>query len=241
MTELERRLGYQFADHQLLATALVHRSYANEEPGEVITNERLEFLGDSIVAFLVTDRLYKRYPDLSEGELTRARASLVNRQALASISRRLKLGDALILGRGARSAGGHRLDSILSDALEAVLGAIYLDNGLPACEAFVDRFLGLDTVEFHEVLVEKDYKTRLQEDMQGRLQYAPEYRLIGEPPDYPRFRVEVRGGDEVLGVGEGLSKSQAEQVAASEALSYLESDTDTDDPSEPDAGELSGS
>ncbi|MDQ3855623.1 MAG: ribonuclease III [Chloroflexota bacterium] len=222
MRPLEARLGYRFTDRQLLFTALVHRSYANETNEPVSTNERLEFLGDAVLAFVVAERLYALHPSLTEGELTRARASLVNRQALATAARQLHIGEALVLGRGASASGGHRLESILSDTFEAVLGAVYLDGGLEPCYGLVDTVLNLDSFDVRSCLAEKDCKTRLQEETQSRWKTTPEYRVLASPPEHQDFRVEAVVDGEALGVGAGSTKAQAEQEAAAAALQALD-------------------
>lgn len=189
--------------------------------GAVQTNERLEFLGDAIIAFLVAERLFRTYPHISEGELTRARASLVNGKTLAEIARNLDLGPALILGRGAKSAGGHRLDSILSNTLEAIIGAAYLDGGLDACNSIADRLFDLEAVDVAPWLYQKDHKTRLQEQTQSHLKIAPTYVVLSGPPVDTEFSVEARVNGKVVGTGAGASKSQAEQAAAKMALDAL--------------------
>ena len=221
LARLERRLDYHFGDRTLLLTALTHRSYVNESQQTVATNERLEFLGDAVLAFLVAERLYRLYPDLSEGALTRARANMVNRGALAHAARALDLGQAIVLGRGTRAAGGHRLDSILADAYEAVVGAVYLDGGLEPARRLVEQTLSVDEAELFGRSEGKDYKSRLQEVVQARHKVAPQYLLIAGPPGQPGFVVRVRVDDTELAEGAGLSKSEAEQAAAREALQLL--------------------
>ncbi len=219
---LERKLGYRFRNGSLLYTALVHRSFANESDVPVETNERLEFLGDAVLAFVVAEHLYELEPELDEGELTRVRASLVNRRSLAALARKLELGDAVVLGKGARSAGGQRLDSVLADTFEAVVGAVFLDGGIGECRALIHRLLGLD--EDSTVLArlrQKDAKTRLQEEIQSRTKTTPQYVVLATPPDATEFRVRVDVNGTALASGTGPTKAAAEQAAAASALRIL--------------------
>lgn len=218
-----RKIGYTFRDPALLDLALTHRSALGETLEHYHSNERLEFLGDSVLGVVVTEALYRRYPHRSEGRLTRAKSVLVSREALARHARRLDLGLYLHLGPGEERSGGRNRHSILSNAVEAVLGAIYLDGGLSAAERFVHQHL-LDEIEkaaadrFH-----RNFKSWLLEHAQAHGLQGPEYRVIEERgPDHKKcFRVEVRLDGKPLGVGEGRSKKLAEQDAASKAVEAL--------------------
>lgn len=219
---LQDALGYRFRDIELLISALVHRSYLNERRATHGSNERLEFLGDSVLAVVTADRLYRRFPHSSEGELTLARARLVNRQTLATAARRLELGDALLVAKDVRIRGGHQLDAKLADAFEAVLGAAYLDGGVAAAEAIVDGALGPELEMVHPRDDHRDAKSRLQELIQARHRQTPLYATVEAPPGGGAFRIEVRLDDRVLGVGTGRSKAEAEREAAERALLAIE-------------------
>lgn len=169
--------------------------------------------------------MFSTYREATEGELTRARASLVNRRKLAEVSRSLDLSSHLVLGRGARVAGNHRLDSILSDAFEAILGAAYLDGGLEACTAIVDRWLKPGEVEPGAWSYDRDYKTRLQEETQSRFKITPVYSIVPGAPESPDFIAEVSVDGTVRGRGTGVSKAGAEQDAAKRALAWLAADS----------------
>lgn len=216
---LERRLGYFFCRPGLLFRALCHRSYTHEKQHlNLKENERLEFLGDAVLELAVTSLIHARYPDEDEGRLTQLRASLVNEQSLAELGRGLDLGRFVLLGKGELASGGADKSSILSDCLEAVLGAVYLDGGYETAAGLIRRlWSGLLNREPDRRL--KDYKTRLQEMMQERLKITPHYRHVrSEGPDHQRtFFVEVRAGGKALAPGRGGSKKEAEQDAASRA------------------------
>lgn len=216
---LESALGFRFSDPSLLELALTHRSRQRE--GEAsYSNERLEFLGDSVLGTAVAEHLYRRYPDWTEGELTKLKAAAVSEVTLAKAARAIELGTHLRLSQGEEMGGGRDRQSILSDALEAVFGAVYLDGGEAAARQVILRVMGsmLDEIERQEH--EKDYKTILQELIQQQYKLTPEYHVVGESgPDHQKFFVmEVCFGGETLGTGSGRSKKQAEQVAAREAL-----------------------
>lgn len=217
---LQKRLGYRFGDAALLQQALTHRSFGKNN------NERLEFLGDAILGAVIAAELYHRFPVASEGRLSRLRASLVRRESLAEIARELQLGEYLQLGTGERRSGGHRRGSILSDSLEALLGAIYLDNGYDACrrcilEQFAGRFDALD-----EITVLKDPKTRLQEYLQAQGSPLPEYQVLevsGEAhAQWFRISCTVQGASPCAGTGN--SRRKAEQEAAGMMLQQLASE-----------------
>jgi ribonuclease-3 len=219
LAELERGLGHQFANPELARQALTHRSHGAPH------NERLEFLGDSLLNCAVATLLYERFPQLSEGDLSRLRAALVNQSSLSGVAIRLGLGDRLRLGEGELKSGGFRRPSILADAVEAVLGAVFLDAGFEAVRGVVERLLG-DKLERKEGLpVDKDPKTALQEYLQGRKLQLPRYsvqRTEGEAHDQT-FTVECRVDD--LGIfasGKGASRRAAEQSAAEGLLAQLE-------------------
>ena len=215
---LQRALGYKFSDENLLALALAHRSVGTRN------NERLEFLGDSIVNHVIADALYHRFPDLREGSLSRLRASLVKGETLAEVAIELDLGAYLQLGSGERKSGGHRRESILADAFEAVAGAILLDGGYEACRERLLVWFDQRLAQLPEQGTAKDPKTRLQEYLQGRGQPLPDYQLlevVGEDHDQ-EFRVRCSLEQLTLMVeGKGSSRRKAEQSAASRALEQI--------------------
>ena len=218
---LQNALGYRFRDPKLLEQALTHTSYANENRSNRIThNERLEFLGDSILGFVVADYLYRNYPSRLEGELTRMRAELVCERSLAVMARELKLGDELRLGKGEERNGGRSRESILSDACEAILAAAYLDGGFEAAKGIVYRYV-LDRVA--DAGRSRDFKTLLQELVQREKGHTLSYHLLEESgPDHDKtFVVEVLRDGESVGTGTGHSKKLAEQAAAHEAVKAL--------------------
>jgi ribonuclease-3 len=218
---LAERLGWQVRDQALFATALAHRSWCAEHPGRE-PNERLEFLGDAVLGLIVTDYLFRRYPDLPEGELAKARAAVVNSASLATTARELQLGTALLLGKGEDSSGGRLKPSILADAMEALIGAIYLDAGYQAADEIVLRLLGERLQESARGPGEDDYKTRLQELCAQTYDELPSYRVTDTGPDHAKvFMAEVLVGGQTKGKGEGRSKKQAEQVAARHAWAAL--------------------
>lgn len=225
---LEGGLGHRFSDPELLTLALTHRSRVHEEGGEGFANERLEFLGDAVLDLIISEQLMEAQPNVSEGQLSRARAELVNGQSLADQARQLGLGNWVRLGRGEERSAGQLKASILSNVFEAVIGAMYLDGGLAPVRALVARlFLPL----FDDPsLFEPDPKTHLQERLQTLGRQLPVYRTVAESgPDHAKqFHIEVCLGDRVLGSGVGSSKRAAEQGAAREALVAL----DTPEPGE---------
>lgn len=213
-------LGHRFADQGLLARALTHRSAGAPH------NERLEFLGDALLGLIAAEALFRRCPRADEGAMTRARAELVRESTLARIARGLDLGTRLMLGPGEMKSGGHRRDSILSDALEAVIAAIYLDAGLDACRTAVLRWLEPELDRLAAGKVDKDPKTRLQEWLQARQHPLPAYELLGESgADHDRtFRVRCTVAEPAASAeGEGGSRRAAEQQAAEAVLSHLQS------------------
>ena len=222
METLEKKLGYEFKDKALLSNALTHSSYANEARNGTTSNERLEFLGDSVLSIIVSDYLFKEFKNIPEGELTKLRASLVCEKSLCSFSRKLDLGEYLKLGKGEDKGGGRERDSILADAFEAVLAAMYLDGGIEICRSHVMRFV-LPELEHTNDEVFKDYKTTLQEIIQRNPEEFVTYILTDESgPDHDKlFTVEVRLNSNVIGTGSGKSKKQAEQSAAKQALTLM--------------------
>lgn len=227
MEDLERKLEYVFHRRELLAEALSHSSYANEHRAAGLrSNERLEFLGDSVLGFVTAEFLFRQHPDLPEGDLTRIRAALVCEQSLYEAAQRLDLGRHLKLGRGEEGGGGRRRPSILADAMEAVFAAVYLDGGIAAADALIHRLL-LDA-EREEVVEERrrDYKTELQELVQRKSDQLLRYELTGSSgPDHAKefaFRVTLNGAE--IGTGTGRSKKEAEQSAACAALEHLKNE-----------------
>jgi len=224
LAALQQTLGVSFNDLSLLEQALVHSSYINERPGFAPTsNERLEFLGDAILGFIVAEELYQRFPQFSEGEMTKLRSSLVCRDALSRIARAISLGNYLYLGRGEEVSGGRHKPANLVGALEAVIAAIFLDQGSTTTRDFVLRSLDKELDRVLSQGIEADYKSQLQELIQSRQQQTPTYNVIeAGGPDHDRtFTVEVRLGDTVLGRGAGKSKKVAEAEAARSALDQL--------------------
>ena len=225
MRDLEKRLNYSFHKPALLEEALNHSSYANEHRAAGIrSNERLEFLGDSVLGFVTAEFLFCQHPDLPEGDLTRIRAALVCEQSLYEVARKLDLGKYLKLGRGEETGGGRERTSILADATEAVFAAVYLDGGIEAASGLIHRCL-LDAGK-EEVLEERrrDYKTALQELVQRQADQVLTYHMVGEVgPDHDKtFQAEVRLNGQPIGSGSGHSKKEAEQAAARAALEAVE-------------------
>lgn len=217
--QLASRLGMRFAAPALLAQALTHRSYAAEIDG-LTSNERLEFLGDTVLDLIIAEVLYHSYPEWPEGELTKAKAVAVGEPSLERVARAWNLGAFVRISRGEEASGGRDRRALLADAVEAVIGAYYLDQGLEACRTLVLREMTamLDTIARHEH--EIDFKTQLQEVLQARYQAAPTYTVLEEsgPPHDRTFRIAVLFQEATLGVGEGKSKKSAEQQAAARAL-----------------------
>ena len=221
MNELEEKLGYHFRDRGLLEHAMTHSSYANEHRGAGLTsNERLEFLGDSVLGVIVADYLFQKHPDMPEGELTRTRAALVCEGSLHEVAKSLNLGRYLRLGRGEDAGGGRKRPSILADATEAMLAAVYLDGGMEAVRPIIQALI-LD--KEREKSADRDYKTALQELVQRKPGAAVSYRLARESgPDHCRsFEMEASVDGRVIGMGAGRTKKEAEQMAAKAALEKL--------------------
>jgi ribonuclease III len=220
---------YRFKNPGVLAEALTHKSHVNERKGTTRShNERLEFLGDAVLSLIISDHLAQLYPQLSEGALSKLKANLVSESSLAQAARRMNLGAILRLGRGEELSKGREKPSLLADALEAVIAAVYLDGGLEASRVFTLGVLGaeLRQAEAHQTTPgEEDYKTRLQEWCQKQFDQLPHYVTVREsgPDHLKHFEVEVRVNELVAGTGRGLSKKEAEQMAARCALDQIES------------------
>ncbi len=220
LTELVKQLGLSSMPAEL-PLAMVHRSYSYEN-GRIPTNERLEFLGDSVLGVIITDHLYRAVPDLPEGQLAKMRSAIVNAQSLAVVARQCDVGTYLLLGRGEQSTGGREKVSILADAMEAVIGAVFLESGLEGARAFIlDRFAELiRTVP--QLGAGLDWKTSLQELCAAIGRGTPEYVVVGDGPDHARtFTAQVRVGDQLFGNGFGRTKKQAEQEAAQTAFEQV--------------------
>ena len=220
--DLETAIGYRFRNIQLLQNALTHSSYANERwHNSLLSNERLEFLGDSVLGMLVAEYLFRNFPDRPEGELTRMRADMVCEQTLAAAANRIGLGEHLLLGHGEEQGGGRTRNSILADAMESVIAACFLDGGISAALKVVQQFILVEVpvTRLHNV----DYKTQLQELVQQKKNQVLTYTLVGESgPDHDKkFEVEVRLNGAVVGSGVGSSKKRAEQMAACAAIEKL--------------------
>ncbi len=219
LVELAARLGYTDGAYGRLPTAITHKSHANESNAGIAHNERLEFLGDAVVGLLVAHALMRAHPDVEEGTLSRLRASLVNARSLAEVARGLGLGSVLRLGRGEEQSGGRRKDSLLADAYEAVLGAVYLDRGLEAAELLVEAHLGERIVSVEVGHADRDYKTALQELVQANFHCTPAYEVSDEwGPDHAKeFEVTLHVAGELVARGVGRSKKLAEREAARRA------------------------
>lgn len=223
MTDLQNKIGYQFKNPALLNEALTHSSYANEHKTQHIKyNERLEFLGDSVLSVVVSDYIYKNCPELPEGELTKLRASLVCEKSLYEFAKKIDLGKYLILSKGERNNGGADRPSILSDAFEALIAAIYIDGGLAPASKHILNFV-IPAIKNSKKKKINDYKTTLQEIIQKNPGEKLEYVLVKESgPDHNKhFVVEVHLNSNVIGKGGGRSKKEAEQQAAREALELM--------------------
>lgn len=223
LNEFEEVIGYKFKNQRLLYEALSHSSYANElKKGHHRSNERLEFLGDSVLSIVVSDYLYRHFKHLPEGELTRVRASLVCEKALFEFSSKIRLSDYILLGKGEMRSQGNKRPSTVSDAFEAVIAAIYLDGGLEAAKKHIMRFMP-DSIISEKKDSNDDYKSILQEIIQRNPEESVEYRLVGESgPDHDKkFTVRVMLNSNVIGEGTGKSKKNAEQMAAKEALELM--------------------
>jgi len=224
LASLQSALHLSFRDPFVLQQALVHRSYINESPDSPLaSNERLEFLGDAVLGFVVAEEIFQRFPDLAEGELTKLRSALVRGETLSRIALSLGLGDYLYLGHGEEESGGRQRPRNLSCAMEAVIGAVLVDSGLDAARGFILRLLEEDLERAIEEKLVADCKSRLQQIIQSERRMTPVYRTVEEVgPDHAKtFTVEVMAGDATLGRGTGRSKRAAEMEAAREALEAL--------------------
>lgn len=218
---MARRLGHEFSDPSLLERALAHRSWCGEQEGAQ-SNERLEFLGDAVLGVIVAERAYVEYPEYPEGKLAKIRSAVVNARVLAEVAQELGVGDVLLLGKGEEASGGRTKTSILADALEAVIGAVYLDAGWRASEPLVLGLLGERIARAAAEPDDYDHKSRLQELAVRRGTGAPRYVVTGSGPDHERhFVAEVIVGGQRQGIGQGSSKKDAEQDAARRAWNAL--------------------
>jgi len=226
INSLAKKIGIKFNDISLLKTALTHRSYLNEHRQEKTHNERLEFLGDAVLELIVSDHLYKEYSDRPEGELTSFRSAIVRTESLAIASRELGYGKYLRMAKGEKESGGENKDYLLANTFEAVLGAIYIDQGYEKCKELVNRILITKIPEIVKSRSDIDSKTKIQEVAQSQYKITPIYKVIKEiGPDHDReFIVAVKLGNKVIGEGRGSSKQKAEEEAASKGLEYMEKD-----------------
>ena len=221
--ELQKNIGVQFTNSDLLKAAFVHRSYLNEMRTVKESNERLEFLGDAVLSFITSNFLYATYPDYPEGTLTNIRSSLVKTQSLADSARELKLGELLFLSRGEEDSGGRSNSSLLADTFEALLGAIFLDQGVDTAKKFLETHVFPKAGEIIKNKSYIDYKSLLQEIIQSESRISPTYRVTkSEGPDHAKtFWVEAKTDTKILGVGMGKSKQEAESSAAANALAAM--------------------
>ncbi len=218
-----RTLHYKFKNKILLRKALIHRSYLNNNMKRNESNERLEFLGDAVLDLIVCEEFYKMFPDKDEGDLTKLKSFFVNQEALANKARQMNLNQFILLGEGEDQSGGRNRDTILSDALEALVGAIYLDKGLDKVKKFIKQFIINDVKKFRNKPIPINYKSKLLEYIQDTTQTIPKYRIINERgPDHNKtFTVEVFVEGRSYGIGKGKSKKKAEQNAAQAAISKI--------------------
>lgn len=224
LDKLEQTLGINFKDKKLLLDAVTHRSFLNENAESIQSNERLEFLGDAVLELLVSDYLFKRFTDFPEGKLTNLRSAIVNTKTLGEIGKTLKFGDYLRLSKGEEAGGGRTNSSLLADVFEAVLGAIFIDQGIEVAKKFLDKQLYPQTSEILSIGIYNDYKSMLQEKAQEKFRITPTYEVIKEEgPDHNKtFYSKVLIGDKKLGEGKGKSKQEAEQDAARAGLEQWE-------------------
>ena len=217
MKDLEKNIGYTFKDKSLLKAAMTHSSYANENKGNIPYNERLEFLGDAVLQLITSEKLFRESSHMAEGKMSKQRAALVCEDALAGYSAEIQLGQYLLLGKGEEASGGRNRPSILADAFEALIGAMFLDGGMDVAKKFVLRFVDAAHLSL------QDYKTLLQEIIQKNPGERLSYVVSGEHgPDHDKsFEVQVHLNSNVIGKGTGKSKKQAEQAAAKEALALM--------------------
>ncbi len=221
LAQFQERIGYRFKDPKLLGQAITHRSYLNEHPDwPTGHNERLEFLGDAVLELVVTEYLYEHYPSTQEGEMTNWRAALVNANMLSGITNEFDLNAHMLLSRGEARDTGRARQYILANAIEALIGAMYLDGGVEPCRAFIGQFVLAHLPEIISKKLYRDPKSLLQEEAQDRISVTPTYRVMEEwGPDHARqFKIGVYLGRELVGEGQGESKQDAQQVAAEDAL-----------------------
>lgn len=226
LRDLEKQLGVRFKNRDLLIQALVHKSYLNENPRvELESNERLEFLGDAILSFTVAEKLFGKYKDLPEGELTNLRSILVRTSTLARLARRLKIGNFLKLSKGEAGEGGKNNPNILADALEAIIGAFFLDSGMFSTKRFIEKQIFAYLPKFEKAGNNHDFKGKLQIILQEKFHITPKYKVLGETgPDHTKdFEVGVFLGKKLLATGLGKSHKEASQAAAKTALKNLNS------------------
>ena len=223
LEDLQKKIEVTFKDKNLLQTAFVHRSYLNEAHAVRVSNERLEFLGDAVLSFLTSHFLYAQYTEFPEGTLTNIRSSLVKTGSLAQVSKTLGLGELLMLSHGEEASGGRNNQSLLADCFEALLGAIYLDQGIETARRFLTANLFPNAAEIVEKKAYIDYKSLLQEIVQQESRISPTYQVTkSEGPDHAKtFWMEARVGSTILGSGMGRSKQEAEQAAAADALEKM--------------------
>ena len=222
LEEFQGKIRYYFNDKELLIEALSHSSYANEKRKGRNSNERLEFLGDSVLSIVVSQYLFEHFTHLPEGELTKIRASLVCEKSLYEFAKQIDLGEHILLGKGDENTGGRERVSILADAFEAVIAAVFLDGGLEAAKRHILKFIPKD-IDDRKPVSFSDHKTILQEIIQKNPEEKVEYKLVGQSgPDHNKaFKVQVRLNSNVIGTGIGRSKKEAEQMAAKEALELM--------------------
>ncbi len=224
VSALQKIISYNFIDPKTLLEAITHKSFANENRElRLPDNERLEFLGDAVLHLLISDHLIKNYPELPEGDLSKLRATIVSEPSLFKIAKRIDLGDYILLGRGEEHTGGRGKSSILANALEAIIAAIYLDGGMEKARAFVMSYFVPEIKNAMEQRISHDYKTDLQEHCQGFNLTLPKYRVVKETgPDHQKtFEIEILINSKTYGSGVGRTKKEAEQRAAEEALKRL--------------------
>ncbi len=218
---LETAIGFNFTNKDLLKEALTHRSYLNENPGWSLPhNERLEYLGDAVLELIVSENLFKRFPEAPEGQMTVLRAALVNYQMLARIASELHLDNFILMSRGERASGPKAKEALIANAMESLIGALYLDAGLKPVELFIERFILVHLQEILETKSYKDAKSELQEIIQEKLKITPGYRVLEEsgPAHQRTFQIGVCFGDELIAQGSGASKQEGELEAAKKAL-----------------------
>lgn len=224
LNELEEIIGYKFSDPGKLLLALTHSSYANERrSGNLKSNERLEFLGDSVLNIVTSDYIYKNHPGLPEGEMTKTRAAMVCEASLMLCANKIRLGEFIFLGKGEENTGGRTRTSILSDAFEALIGAIYLDGGIMAADGFIKRAMKDIYTNINSREVFNDYKTQFQEIMQKQSDERISYKILDERgPDHDKvFTAQLLVGGRAYGTGTGRTKKEAEQNAAKDALEKM--------------------